>query len=160
MKLASIFSGFTYIDTLEATEKFAGIRELVTAMHAEDVFPPGKTVGEIFGLVRSREDLGTTGIGNGIAFPHCKVPGIDRVYVGLARSGAGIAYRAVDGQPVKVMILMLLPEDRPDEQLLIKKRVVEFLRRPNTTRLILQADSKKAILELVREEDEAIAQQN
>ena len=80
-----------------------------------------------------------------IPAPHCKVAGISKAYVGLARSEAGIAYRSVDGQPVKVLILMLLPEDNPDEQLLIKKRIVEFLRRPNTTRFILSAASKKAI---------------
>ena len=160
MKLSSIFSSFTYIPQLEASEKFGGIKEVVAAMHESGSFPEDKSVDDIYDLVRAREDLGTTGIGNGIAFPHCKVPGVDRVFVGLARSEAGIAYRAVDGQPVKVMILMLLPEDKPDEQLLIKKRIVEFLRRPNTTRFILAAGSKKAILDLVREEDEMIAQQN
>ena len=62
--------------------------------------------------IGERERLGSTGFGGGVAIPHGKIAGIDRVYALVARLAAPMDYKAVDGQPVDLIFLLLSPADR------------------------------------------------
>ena len=75
----------------------------------------GITCDEIMELLWKRESLGTTGVGHHVAVPHIKHPKVDRLVGCLAHSVDGIDYGALDDEPVHLLMLYLIPADRPNE---------------------------------------------
>ena len=67
--------------------------------------PPEAILGELL----QREELGSTGVGNGVALPHVRLPGLTKPFVLLARLNKAINFDAVDGEPVDIVCLLLLP---------------------------------------------------
>lgn len=65
--------------------------------------------------ILARERLGSTGVGQELALPHAAVPFVERVTGVLARSPVGVPWQAVDGQPVRIILLMFTPVGRPGE---------------------------------------------
>ena len=61
--------------------------------------------------LNEREQLGSTGFGQGVAIPHAKVEGLDRIYGLFARLGEPVDYKAIDGRPVDLVFLLLSPPD-------------------------------------------------
>ena len=64
-----------------------------------------------------REELGTTGIGAGVAIPHCKMKNLDEVIVAIGVSQRGVDFAAEDGQPARLLFLVVSPEGRPADHL-------------------------------------------
>jgi nitrogen PTS system EIIA component len=77
----------------------------------------GLDVGPVVSAILAREDLGSTGIGGGIAIPHARLAGIDQPYGLLARLKRPIDFAAIDGKPVDVVFLLLSSDKPKDEQL-------------------------------------------
>ena len=85
---------------------------------------PAWTEGDVICLLEERECVGSTALGNGIAFPHCRSAHTEQ-FVGVAGFGhANIPFRAIDGEPVDVIFLLLAPTDRADKFLDILGRLV------------------------------------
>lgn len=76
------------------------------------------------GLV-ARERLGSTGIGSGVAIPHCRMPGCDRAMGALFQLSTAIGFDAPDGRPVKLVFALLVPEEATDEHLQILGALAE-----------------------------------
>lgn len=72
---------------------------------------------ELFRLLQEREDLGSTGIGGGVAIPHCKINGLDHVTLAVGLCNPPVDFNAVDKEPVSVIFLVLSPVDSPAEHL-------------------------------------------
>lgn len=83
---------------------------------------------EIFDVLMEREKLGTTGVGHGIAIPHGKLAGIDRLYGMFARLEAPIGFDAIDEQPVDLIFLLLAPDNAGADHLKALARVSRLLR--------------------------------
>lgn len=84
----------------------------------------------IFEALLQRERLGSTGIGEGIAIPHGKLAGLDRIFGLVARLEKPIDFEALDGQPVDVLFLLLAPEGAGADHLKALARVARVLREP------------------------------
>jgi PTS system nitrogen regulatory IIA component len=84
--------------------------------------------------ILKREDLGSTGVGGGVAIPHARVDGLKRPLGILARLRKAIEFNAIDGQPVDIVFLLLLPAAPAGEQLNALAAVARKLRDPNTIR--------------------------
>jgi PTS system nitrogen regulatory IIA component len=82
----------------------------------------------IFEVLLERERLGTTGVGNGIAIPHGKLPGLDRLYALFARADQPIDFDAIDEQPVDLIFLLLAPQGAGADHLKALARVSRLLR--------------------------------
>ncbi|HSZ11703.1 MAG TPA: PTS IIA-like nitrogen regulatory protein PtsN [Rhizomicrobium sp.] len=82
----------------------------------------------IFEILNEREKLGTTGVGQGIAIPHGRIAGLDRIIGVFARLDTSIDYDAVDNQPVDLVFLLLAPEDAGADHLKALARVSRLLR--------------------------------
>jgi PTS system nitrogen regulatory IIA component len=82
----------------------------------------------IFDVLMEREKLGTTGVGHGIAIPHGKLPGLDRLYGLFARLDAPIPFDAIDEQPVDLIFLLLAPDNAGADHLKALARVSRLLR--------------------------------
>ncbi|HUW70675.1 MAG TPA: PTS sugar transporter subunit IIA [bacterium] len=94
---------------------------------------------EALASLMERESMMTTGIGKGIAIPHGKVDGIDRIYGAIGISSAGIDYDAIDGVPVRVAFMILSPRNHPEEHLRILKRLASILDVPGLVDQVVAA---------------------
>ena len=77
----------------------------------------GVDAGEILSSISERERLGSTGFGHGVAIPHGKIGGLSRIYCLFARLSEPIDYKAIDGQEVDLVFLLLSPPDAGAEHL-------------------------------------------
>src|ERR1700693_5803758 len=91
--------------------------------------------------ILAREELGSTGMGGGIAIPHARLPGIDRPVGLLARLKRAVDFAAIDGAPVDVVFLLLLSDKPKDEQLSALACVARTLRNPQTLAGLRQAET-------------------
>ena len=103
----------------------------------------------IYETLLQRERLGSTGVGEGIAIPHGKLPQLDRLFGFLARLERPIDYQALDGQPVDILFLLLAPEGAGADHLKALARVARVLREPgllDRLRAARDADALYAIM--------------
>ena len=82
----------------------------------------------IYDALAERERLGTTGIGNGIAVPHCRLPELTRMYGLFARLERPVPFEAIDDQPVDLVFMLLTPENAGADHLKALARVSRLLR--------------------------------
>jgi PTS system nitrogen regulatory IIA component len=90
----------------------------------------GLTDSAIYEALLQRERLGSTGIGEGIAIPHGKLPSLNRIFGLVARLDKPVDFEALDGQPVDVLFLLLAPEGAGADHLKALARVARVLREP------------------------------
>jgi PTS system nitrogen regulatory IIA component len=103
----------------------------------------------IFEALLQRERLGSTGIGDGIAIPHGKLPRLDRLFGFVARLDKPIDFEALDGQPVDLLFLLLAPEGAGADHLKALARIARVLRSPGVIerlRMTRDADALYAVL--------------
>jgi PTS system nitrogen regulatory IIA component len=103
----------------------------------------------IFDTLLERERLGTTGVGEGIAIPHGRLPQIDRVHGVFARLDEPIDFESIDDQPVDLIFLLLAPEDAGADHLKALARVSRLLRDPATCKKLRGSDSRDALYALL-----------
>jgi PTS system nitrogen regulatory IIA component len=94
----------------------------------------GRSEREIFDTLLQRERLGSTGIGDGIAIPHGKLPKLQRLFGLFARLEKPIDFEALDGAPVDILFMLLAPEDAGADHLKALARIARILREPGVTR--------------------------
>jgi PTS system nitrogen regulatory IIA component len=124
MEIADLLSPSDILIDLQVASKRQAL-EILAHHAAQATALPERAV---FEVLLDRERLGTTGVGRGIAIPHGKVPGLERLYGLLATLKAPIAYEAVDEQPVDLIFLLLAPEAAGAEHLKALARISRLLR--------------------------------
>ena len=130
---------------LEATAKDAALRELVDAVHAHYPHLDQEAMNRV---LSEREQLGSTGIGNGIAIPHGKLPDMKNQLLCLGRSRQGIAFDAMDNRPVHLIAMLISPQSMAEEYLQALAQLSRVLKDRATRSNILQADTSEEIVEI------------
>ena len=130
---------------LESTGKEGILREL--AANAHEQFP-AITAETIYQVLKERERLGSTGVGNGVAIPHGKLPGLDKILLCFARSQAGIGFEAKDNRPVHLLVMILSPVDDAEQYLQTLARVSKLLKDERIKNKLFQATSSRTIFQL------------
>ena len=126
MKLEDILKSDLVIDSLRAKTKSKLLSEM--ADHVCGQLPQIQTPSSIIlDYLNQREDLGSTGIGQGIAIPHTKVPGLNDLIACFGRSTEGIEYNAIDGNPVHLIFMLLIPENSAGMHLKALARISRIL---------------------------------
>lgn len=110
---------------------------------------------EIFDVLLAREQLGSTGLGNGIAIPHGKIKGLDGVKAVFAKLTSPIGFDAVDDAPVDLVFMLLAPEGNGADHLKALSRVSRLLRSDNSVEQLRAASEAKAIYEILDRDLEA-----
>ena len=105
----------------------------------------GRGEREVLDVLAQRERLGSTGIGNGIAIPHGKLPKLERLFGVFARLDRSIDFEALDGQPVDLLFLLLAPEAAGADHLKALARVARLLRDPEVARKLRESRDGEAI---------------
>jgi PTS system nitrogen regulatory IIA component len=123
------------ISEIRARDKTSLLRELCGRAAATLELDAVTLVGEIL----KREDLGSTGVGGGVAIPHARVQGLNAPFGILARLQRPLDFNAIDGQPVDIVFLLLLPAAPAGEQLNALASVARRLRDPDAVRAMRSA---------------------
>ena len=113
MEISDLLDEDSVIADFKATSKKQALQKLAEEVHRV----AGLDERAVFDVLMEREKLGTTGVGNGIAIPHGKLPGLDRLYGMFARVTPAIDFQAIDGNPVDLIFLLLAPESAGADQL-------------------------------------------
>ena len=106
---------------------------------------------ELYEKLWEREQLGSTGIGAGVAVPHCKMANLDRVVVGVALLREGIEFGAVDRNPVRLVFLVVSPEEQPAEHLQCLAAISKWVKGDHHVEQILRAEGRTEIHALLKE---------
>lgn len=152
MKFADFVSREAIRAELTAEDKEGVIREMVQALLDASKIAES----EYESIVRSvmkREELGSTGIGRGVAVPHTKHASIDRLVGTVAVSGEGVDFASLDGEKVHLFFLLISPHDRPTDHLRALENVSRQLRDETFCKFLKQAKSAEDILQLLDEAD-------
>jgi len=141
MQIADMMTPKAIVPNLKATSKKQALQEL--ARRTAEV--SGQPERAIFDVLLERERLGTTGVGNGIAIPHGKLPGLDRLYGLFARLDTPVDFDAIDDQPVDLIFLLLAPEGAGADHLKALARISRLLREPKTCEKLRGSETADAI---------------
>ena len=141
------------IDDLTARDKVGAIREMVARLVEVGVLKKeqAKSVTE---ALMTRESLGSTGIGKGVAVPHAKCRSVEKLTGLVALSRSGVDFAAIDGEPVHVFFLVLSGREQSVEHLRALERIAVVLRDGNFSQFLKRAADHDEIAELLAEADE------
>ncbi len=152
MKLLDIVVKKAIIPALASTDRDGAITEIIDSIVAAGSLSP-KLRDEFVKAVIKRENRGSTGFGHGVAVPHVKHSAITKMAVAVAVSPGGVEFNALDRQPVYSILLLLSPEDQPEEHLDAMEAIFGNLSQETFRRFLRQAKSSKDILTLLEEAD-------
>jgi PTS system nitrogen regulatory IIA component len=105
----------------------------------------GQSERTILEILQQREKLGSTGVGNGIAIPHGKLPKLGKLFGLFARLERAVDFEALDGQPVDLVFLLLAPESAGADHLKALARVARLLRDPEVARKLRESRDAEAL---------------
>jgi PTS system nitrogen regulatory IIA component len=128
MKIFDLLSPAEIMVDVRASQKGPLLRELA-ARAATGLGLPAE---QVTSYLSKREELGSTGIGNGIAIPHARLPDLNRPYGLVAKLKQGIEFDAIDGQAVDIVFVLLLPAAVESDALAALALVARSLRSPDT----------------------------
>lgn len=150
MKIMDFMVRSAVILHLESETKEAVLDELSRALaKAVPVFDEKR----LFDVLKEREDLHSTGIGDGIAIPHGRVTDIDTPVISFARSQKGIDFASADGEPAKLFFLLISPEHTSIQYLRILAQLSRYLHNPHVRQKLVDAKSIEDIFLTIGEED-------
>jgi len=153
MKLSDIMVFDAVVPKLDAKNRDDAIAELVDALGRTGAIAKTATK-EITKSILDRESQATTGIGKGIALPHAKRKGIKKPIGTIGLSPEGIDFAALDSKPVYSVILLLSSPDGPDEHLQAMETIFKHVQRDIFRKFLRQAQTKEAVVTLIKEADE------
>jgi PTS system nitrogen regulatory IIA component len=107
---------------------------------------------DLYQKLLEREQLGATGIGGGIAIPHCKLQGLKSGVVALGMVPQGVDYGAVDGQPVRLFFLVVSPSGAPAEHLQALAAISRWIKTDRRAERLLELRDPAAIYDLLQSE--------
>lgn len=145
MKLRDFFTPETVVLDLEAEGKDELLRELVGALGLDE-----KSETILFKTIKRRENLGSTGIGKGIAIPHCRSLVVNRLRLVYGRKLSGVEFNAIDKSPVQHLFLIVAPPLEVSNQYLpVLGKIAQFAKDPDVPDRLLEIDSADAFFELL-----------
>jgi mannitol/fructose-specific phosphotransferase system IIA component (Ntr-type) len=145
MLLRDFFSTDTIKLDLEAETKDDALKELVTLFGLDD-----KSEGILFKMLKRRENLGSTGIGRGIAIPHCRSLVVNRLRVAFGRQASGLDFKAIDGKPVRYIFLIVAPPLEVSNQYLpVLGKIAQFGKEPDVPEKLAALEKEQSFIQLL-----------
>jgi PTS system nitrogen regulatory IIA component len=152
MKILDIVPAGGVVDGLRSESKEGILRELSEAVCR---LVPALSPEQLASVLMDREALGSTGIGEGVAIPHGKVPGIDRLIAAFGRSAEGVQFASLDGKPARLFFLVVAPENNSaGMHLKALARISRLAKDERFRRRLLEAEGVDGLTQVLREEDE------
>ena len=147
MELREFFSTDVVKLDLEGETKDEVLKEMISLLGLDE-----KSEGILYKMLKRRENLGSTGIGKGIAIPHCRSLVVNRLRVAFGRKSKGLDFRAIDEQPVHNVFLIVAPPLEVSNQYLpILGKIAQFSKEPDVAGRLEQIDNPQEFLALLEE---------
>ncbi|MEZ0267257.1 MAG: PTS sugar transporter subunit IIA [Phycisphaerae bacterium] len=153
MKLSDFIVSEAIIPSLASTDRDGVLRDLVSSL-ADAGALPRDAVDEVVAALVKREQNGSTGFGKGVAVPHVKHPKVKKMAGTVGRSEAGVDFAALDHQPVYSVVLLLSPENAPQQHLQAMNIIFSNLQKDMFRRFLRQSATREAIVDLLQEADQ------
>ena len=153
MKLREFIVTDAIVPELSVETRDQAIRELVTSL-ANNGALATDAVDEVVAALIKREQNGSTGFGKGVAVPHVKHAKVKKMAATIGRSAHGIDFSALDHQPVYSIVLLLSPENQPQQHLQAMNIVFSNLQKDMFRRFLRQSNTRESIVELLDEADQ------
>ncbi len=131
---------------LESKEKNAVLKEIAQIAKKCDLLENYSST-QIFEALKNRESIGSTAFGDGIAIPHCAFKDINEFVVGLIVEPQGVDFDSTDGNPTKLFVFILGPEDKRNEHVTLLSAISRILNDTKTIDELLASTNKKALAE-------------
>ncbi len=109
---------------------------------------------ELFDRIKYRESLGTTAIGEGVAIPHARNPMVKEMVLLVGRSTPGVDFSSLDGKPVHLFFLLLIPPDEKVKNLAVLAEIARIVKDPDFLARILAASGAKDIYRVLKKAEE------
>jgi len=123
------------------------VLEQIANLVARDL--PDLDAQAIFESLIAREKLGSTGFGNGIAIPHCRMAGCNSPLSAVLRLEAPVDFDAIDGAPVDLLFVLLVPQAATDEHLELLRQIASMLDREDVRQRLRQAPTNDDLYQVV-----------
>lgn len=147
MELREFFTDGTVELNLQGETKDEILKELIGLLDLDE-----KSEGILFKMLKRRENLGSTGIGKGIAIPHCRSLVVNRLRVAFGRKPEGVDFRAIDEQPVRDFFLIVAPPLEVSNQYLpVLGKIAQFAKEPDVSERLAKLDSPQEFFALLEE---------
>ena len=151
MKLTELIAPDRIVLGLRAADKAQALDELAKRAGAHLPVPAAA----ILTALVARERLGSTGFGRGFALPHVRLEGLPSLFCLLARLARPIDFEAIDGKPVDVLVLLLIPPDKGNDHVAALATVSRSMREESTLRAIRKAGSAAVLFEALAQAEAA-----
>jgi len=151
MKITEMLRREFVLEQLKAANKRDAMAELA------GVFAQGRIKVDsdaMLHVLLERERLGSTGIGDGIAIPHGKLPGLEEMVVSFGRSREGITFEAMDGKPVHLFFLLMAPENSAGHHLKALAKISRMLKDANFRKNLLEAKMHEDLFRIIADKDD------
>src|SRR3954454_11029886 len=147
MELREFFSEDAIQLNLQGTTKDDVLKELIALLKLDE-----KSDGMLFKMLKRRENLGPTGIGRGIAIPHCRSLVVNRLRVASGRKASGVDFKAIDEKPVNFFFLIVAPPLEVSNQYLpVLGKIAQFSKEPDVPTRLMELTQPRQFIELLEE---------
>ncbi len=132
---------------LEGETKDEILKELISLLGLDE-----KSEGILFKMLKRRENLGSTGIGRGIAIPHCRSLVVNRLRLAFGRKRDGVEFKAIDDEPVHYFFLIVAPPLEVSNQYLpVLGKIAQFSKEPDVAGRLREINTPREFLALLEE---------
>lgn len=150
MKITDLLDIKSISTELSSSKKNEVLAEMVDLLRRAQ---PDLDAKEMLAVLIDREELGSTGIGDGVAIPHGKLKGLDRLLMAFGRKQSGVDFDAMDNRPAHLFFLLMAPECEASLHLKALARISKLLRKEDVRRQLLNAPDPAALLNILSQED-------
>jgi PTS system nitrogen regulatory IIA component len=150
MKITEILAPEMVLPELKGSTKDQVLKELAQGLAAKY---PGIKLEDLIAVLSERERLGSTAIGDGIAIPHGKLRGANKIIGAFGRHREGVDFESLDGNPTHIFFVLVAPEDSASLHLKALARVSRLLKDDAFKARLIEAADSAEIYRLIKEED-------
>jgi len=151
VKIIDFVSVHTVIPDLVSHEKDAALVELAAGLAAKyDHLVQEK----VLRVLQERERISSTAIGDGVAIPHGKLPGLDKIYGVFARSQTGVDFKSLDGEPTHLFFVLIAPENAAADHLKALERISRLMKDAGFRQRLMMGKNQQELFKLISEEDD------
>lgn len=152
--MSEILNEDLILPALEGRDIASVLLEFANAICDAGKFPDKQL---LFDRLFDREKQESTGIGNGVAIPHCKIDNLSNVILSIGYSGQGVDFKAIDGEPTYYFFVVVSPSNSSVMHLRALAAVSRLLKSPGFLAALKQRPGRQELISLIRQEEETAA---
>ncbi|MDA8406765.1 MAG: PTS sugar transporter subunit IIA [Deltaproteobacteria bacterium] len=150
MRISDFLRSDCIIGSMQASSKDEALSELLAPILGAN---PRLDKKQIFQTILDREKLGSTGLGGGVAIPHGKFEGLEKLTASFGRSQKGIDFSSMDNKPAYLFFMLIAPKNCAGDHLKALARISRIFKDPLLTNNLKQAENSDQIFKLLEESD-------